>query len=534
MAAQDVGGVERLARRHPGEPPRGARADVAGPLCDHDHVGPQDVHGREQSGVDGDGLVVAAVGLPDGHGAGKPVGGAHRRHRAREGRWQGPAVGHDVDHAGRRLLGAHSGDDRRQGRVEVCHDDRHAAEVLGRRQQVVVRAVLLVHGQEHLLLRGVARLDDVAGPWPRVRRQPVGHRDDEGEPAGAEAAQQRRGVEQDAVAGVGVADDGGVGQRLHGAHARLVTCSSPVSAPVSASAASSRTAYTAAPAHRWSSRSTVPARHCITTGRLATRAPRRRVASVRRHHQTAQQNRRARAHECPRRTRGQDGATPQPRPVPALHPQTADEVPDPRPGPAVRHRRVRRGLRPDVRARQGRAARAGDPARHRGDQLDLGGRDRLPDRPARVRPARDLVRAGRARGARPGEPHVGPRVAGRSRRTGPAQAQGLGHRARQRVAHRHRAAAAHHRAGLRRRQERRAAAPADRVRLPHRGRGRDPPAAGRAVGAGLLARPLVPHRARPRPRGAAGLPPVADHRAGARDRARRTPSTSRPTTGRAT
>ena len=79
------------------------------------------------------------------------------------------------------------------------------------------------------------------------------------------------------------------------------------------------------------------------------------------------------------------------------------------------------------------------------------------------------------------------------------------------VAHRHRAAAAHHRAGLRRGQERRAAAPGrSTLRLPHRPRGGEAaPAARAAVGARVLARPLVPHRLRPRPRRAAGVPPVA-------------------------
>ncbi len=66
------------------------------------------------------------------------------------------------------------------------------------------------------------------------------------------------------------------------------------------------------------------------------------------------------------------------------------------------------------------------PARHRGDQLDLGGRDRLPDRPARVRAAGHRLRARRAGRAGPGQPHLGPRLPGRARRPGAAQAEADG------------------------------------------------------------------------------------------------------------
>ena len=149
------------------------------------------------------------------------------------------------------------------------------------------------------------------------------------------------------------------------------------------------------------------------------------------------------------------------------------------------------------------------------DRRALRRRARLPDRPARVRPAGHRLRARRAGRARPGQPHLGAGQPGRPGRAGAAQAAGRRRRARRRLAHRHRAAAAHHRAGLRAGQERRRAAPACRSASP------TAPAARRevrraarpAVGARLLARPLVPHRLRPRPRRAAGLPAVAGSRA---------------------
>ena len=47
--------------------------------------------------------------------------------------------------------------------MQVGDDDRHPPEVVGALQVAVVRAVLLVHREDHLLHRGVARLDDVAG-----------------------------------------------------------------------------------------------------------------------------------------------------------------------------------------------------------------------------------------------------------------------------------------------------------------------------------------------------------------------------------
>ena len=82
-----------------------------------------------------------------------------------------------------------------------------------------------------------------------------------------------------------------------------------------------------------------------------------------------------------------------------LHHQGPDPGAD---GALPRHHR--RGLRPDVRARQGRPARARHPARGRLRRQVLRGRAGLPDQARRVRAARDRLRrrrGGRARASRP-------------------------------------------------------------------------------------------------------------------------------------
>ena len=86
-----------------------------------------------------------------------------------------------------------------------------------------------------------------------------------------------------------------------------------------------------------------------------------------------------------------------------------------------------------------------------------------------------------------------------------------------------------HEAGLRAADARRPGPPPGVVRLPQGQRGAPRAARGRAVGAGVLARPLVPGRLGPGPRGRAGLPAHPDQRPG--PLARRTPSPRRcPTT----
>ena len=149
-------------------------------------------------------------------------------------------------------------------------------------------------------------------------------------------------------------------------------------------------------------------------------------------------------------------------------------------------------------------------------------RGRLPDRPARVRPAGHLVRAGRAGGPGPGR-----RTWAQASLAGPA-AQAL---------RKLKAAGVeqdddslvgiepgvrHHRAGLRAAPEGGASTGARSTfgyRKPRRraSQTRHRP----AVGAGPVARPLVPHRLRPRPRAPPGVPAVADRRRRHRQRSDR-------------
>ena len=86
--------------------------------------------------------------------------------------------------------------------MQVGDDDRHPGQVVGVGEGVVVRAVLLVDREQHLLHGGVARLDDVAEARRRVGREVVGAGDDERQAAGAQALEQGRRVEQHPFAGL--------------------------------------------------------------------------------------------------------------------------------------------------------------------------------------------------------------------------------------------------------------------------------------------------------------------------------------------
>ena len=138
--------------------------------------------------MDGHRLVVAAERLTDGDRRLEPSGGPEPGHRPGEGERQRSTVGHHVDDAGIRSVRPQPGENGRQRRVEVGDDDGHPVDPLRLAQDVVVRAVLLVDGEEHLLHRRVAGLDDVARPELRgVGGEMVRDRDDEGEPSRARA-----------------------------------------------------------------------------------------------------------------------------------------------------------------------------------------------------------------------------------------------------------------------------------------------------------------------------------------------------------
>jgi hypothetical protein len=149
-AAQRRHGVDRLARRHAGEPPAGPGAEVARPLRDHRDVGAEHVPGREQPGVHGHRLQVPAERLSGGHGRRQPSRFPERRAGTREPARQGSAVLHDVDHPGRVRGGGadHAGSfggredpgqHGRESRVQVGHHDGHPADVVRVAQHLVVR-----------------------------------------------------------------------------------------------------------------------------------------------------------------------------------------------------------------------------------------------------------------------------------------------------------------------------------------------------------------------------------------------------------
>jgi hypothetical protein len=175
------------------------------------YIGSQRMPGGEQPAVHGDGFEVAAERLAGGDHAGEvafEVG-----ERTREPGGQGPTVGHHVRHPRVRPHRPYAGEDSGQRGVQIGEDYGHAVQGIGRHQQIAVRRDLFVGCHRDHLQRGIAGLHDVARPG-RVGWQPVGDRDDEGVPAGAEVLRQGAGVEQHAVAGLGLADESGIGERV--------------------------------------------------------------------------------------------------------------------------------------------------------------------------------------------------------------------------------------------------------------------------------------------------------------------------------
>ena len=209
-------------------------------------------------------------------------------------------------------------------------------------------------------------------------------------------------------------------------------------------------------------------------------------------------------------------ASGEPGALPAVHAPVPVRRAHPHDRARLRRRAQRRGVLPDVRARQDRAPRAGGAAGERtaGDRH----RRRLPHRPPGLRARRDRpgVRRGGPRGAR--RPAVGVAGAGRARarrareaprgrgrgRRGPGAGAAAGARRRARV----RAAAGRGAGRARGHVRLPPGRPGGRGRAAHRG----------AVGRGVLAGPVVRGRPRPRPGGAALVPGVAHRRAGAGDR----------------
>jgi hypothetical protein len=218
-SAQRGDGVDRLAGRHPGKTPAGPGPQVARALRDDRDIGLEHMPGGEQSGMHGYRLQVPAERLPGGYGGGEPARVLERRAGQGEPGRQGTAVLHDVGHPGRMAvitgpfgLIKDTGQHGRERRVQVGHHYRHPGDVVRVAEDVVVRRPLLVGAGHDRLQRRVAGLDQVAA-GAGVGRQAVGDRHHQGVAAGAEPEIERRGVQQDPVAGLGEPGQGGVGQR---------------------------------------------------------------------------------------------------------------------------------------------------------------------------------------------------------------------------------------------------------------------------------------------------------------------------------
>ena len=148
--------------------------------------------------------------------AGQQPGVAELGHRAGEGQRQRALIGHHVDHPGARAVVGHGQQRRGQRGVQVGDQHRQSVQGVGVGQQLVVRRTLLVGPGHHGLQRHVAGLDQVPGRLGRLGGDPtvgVEHGDHQRVPAGAEAAVQRRDIEQHPVADRGRGHQVGVDQR---------------------------------------------------------------------------------------------------------------------------------------------------------------------------------------------------------------------------------------------------------------------------------------------------------------------------------
>src|SRR6516164_2645023 len=196
--AEHGGRVHRLAAGHAGKAPASARAQVARALRYHGHLGAQHVPGGQQAGVHGDRLQVATERLAGADRARQPARRPQPGRRPGEPGGQRTAVQHHVRGGSRARL-AEPGENGRQGRVQVRHDDRHPAQVVRVAEHLVVRRALLVRAGHAGLHRRVPGLDQVPGARRAVWK-PVRHGDHQGITAGAEPQFHGRGVEQNSIA----------------------------------------------------------------------------------------------------------------------------------------------------------------------------------------------------------------------------------------------------------------------------------------------------------------------------------------------
>ena len=489
-AAQHGGRVHRLARGHAGEPPAGAGAEVAGALRDHGHVGAEHVPGGQQPGVQRDRLQVAAERLArrsPSRPASPPRAARRRCGRTRPAAPRRPHHVGDRGAAGpRRGVPRVAGQHRGQRGVQVGHHHRHAAQVVGVAQQRRGAASPARPRPARMACSGVYRaLTRCPGPL-RSGGSRSGHRDDQRVAAGAQAQVERGGVEQHPVAG-------------------LRACRSAPGRPAPAPASPVDRPRRAPP------RRPRPRREAPKPSPLTPPDHSGRVASALAGRGATGEGRGV--------SQAEDRAAAQPGRLPAVGQPVPDRGADPRRGAGLPG--LVRGVQADVRARQGRAARAGHPAgdRHqrrrattrpatgsRAQAYELPEIRLEPDEAAVLGPGRPGLAAGRAgRGGRRARCSSCGRPGIDAEDTAPAG---------------HRAAAADRRGRVRPAVGGGPGPPAGRVRLPRRpARSAAAAAPPRAVGRGQPARPLVRGRASTATGRAAGVPAQPDRRPGQLHRA---------------
>ena len=277
-----------------------------------------------------------------------------------------------------------------------------------------MRRALLVRAEHAGLQRRVPRLDQVAG-LVTVRRQPVGQRHHQRVPAGAQPHLERADVEQHPVAGLRAAGERGVGQRpdrraLDG-HVDLDRAR-PLPPQAGNHAA-------APPDHEGRLADGGSRRRAAAAGNRATVRPAPRRGTVRcgraRAGPGGGQERAGRTTMSRRKTERLLSL------VVCLLSAGKYLTAAPDQGGGARLPGVLRRVQAHVRAGQGRAARAGDPAGDRGER-DPGRGARIPDPAPGLRAARDQAGAGRGRRPRPRRPGLAARRAGRGGGRRPAQA----------------------------------------------------------------------------------------------------------------
>lgn len=100
--------------------------------------------------------------------------------------------------------------------MQVGEDDGGVVEAVGVGERAVVGGFLFVDAQDEGLVGGVAGFDEVSRSWWGILGCGGGVGDHEGVTAGAQASGEGGDVDQEGVAGLGGADEVGVGEGFDG------------------------------------------------------------------------------------------------------------------------------------------------------------------------------------------------------------------------------------------------------------------------------------------------------------------------------